>query len=104
MQSNKFDETIGDWAAHCKDCIQHIKITEQLSPKHVTRHYLQKGDHPDPSDLKGELPPGCESVFRNVQEYNLAVSWGAIIDHMVDKEINGNGSVRWQNASVFGRC
>ncbi|KAJ5399284.1 hypothetical protein N7465_009773 [Penicillium sp. CMV-2018d] len=93
VKRRDFDQTIKDWANPPIVMIPHTKIAERLFPKHVDKPFLQKGDHPVPSDLEGYFRERCESVFRDVQEYNMVIGWGAILDQQAEARINGNGSV-----------
>ncbi|CAG8008108.1 unnamed protein product [Penicillium salamii] len=88
-----FDQMINDWANPPIVLIPPPRIAENLFPKHVNQPFLQKSDHPEPSDLEGYFPERCESVFRDVQEYNMVIGWGAILDQQAQAQINGNGNV-----------
>lgn len=93
VKRDDFDQMINDWANPPIVLIPHTKIAERLFPKHVDEPFLQKGDHPVPSDLEGYFRERCESVFRDVQEYNMVIGWGAILDQRVEAQNNGNGCV-----------
>lgn len=93
VKRGDFDQMINDWENPPIVLIPHTRIAEKLFPKHVDKTFLQKDGHPVPSDLEGYFPERCEAVFRDVQEYNMVVGWGAILDQQVEARINGNGYV-----------
>jgi hypothetical protein len=93
VKRDNFDQMIDYWANPPIVLIPHTEIAERLFPTHVDEPFLQKDDHPMPSGLEGYFPERCESVFRDVQEYNMVVGWGTIFDQQVEAQINGNGFV-----------
>ena len=85
------DSIICAWKDHPVSLLPPTTIAERLFPNHVEKPFFQKGDHPVPSDLDGPFSRRCELVFRNVQEYNMVVGWGAIVNQRVQSQIEGNG-------------
>ncbi|CAG8939217.1 unnamed protein product [Penicillium salamii] len=93
VKRDDFDQVINDWANPPIILIPRTEIAENLFPKHVDQPFLQEDDHPEPSALEGYFHQRCGSVFRDVQEYNMVVGWGAILDQQAQAQINGNGFV-----------
>lgn len=67
------------------------EIAKRLFPGHVNKPFFRRGDHLDPIELARYFKKRCETVFRNVQEYNMVVGVGAILDQHAEARINGNG-------------
>lgn len=101
VKRHEFDQMIDNWSNPPIVLIPHTEIAEKLFPEHVDKPFFQEDDHPVPSGLEGYFQERCESVFRNVQEYNMVVSWGAIVNQQAEAKINGNGSVFQGRIQVY---
>lgn len=100
-KGHDIDRVIDNWKSPPIELTSHTEIAKRLFPKHVDEPFLRDEDNPMPSEVEGYFRERCESVFRDVQEYNMVVGWGAILEQQVEAKVNGSGCMFLGKMQVY---